>query len=514
MPPPVGFPPVGGGLYPSGPVTRRAARGRPTAASGAAASAAAGAAAGPAPAPASAPAPAPAPAPVVAAYVRPDDVNGTLGQFDDYGAPCRYNPSFDISRLMDVGTLSKSLKARNYFGADISGKEASDRGHTELDDFNQRLATRLRPHLYYTCYMGTILNYLLYPDWSPPDLIIGNTYTPGPEETWQPFIASQESIDDLAWRSKIIRQYLYELLYEFSTGIWHTYASNVAESQDGQAVLRTWQTHFLDDTEVSVYNKAKSLEDVRIKKTENPQVKLQALLTGWTEIQATQHKARYNVAWFVGVIANMIKNNICYSVWKQSGNTAVLLSCTSPAIAIDLVNKAYTQNIDEWKTLGYDKKDDNHGKGRQNNERNRANNSKGGKGKNRSNSRKGGGKWNTKGGKGKGQGGKGNKGGSKGFNKQNNFHCTNCNKSGHTADYCMQEGGGRELKCYACGKYGHYADQCLNPSNKSHHSNRTIGNRGDKRKKDSDSDSSSDSDNEDKRGSRRSKMRSRVTSQN
>ena len=52
MPPPVGFPPVGGGLYTSGPVTRRAARGRPTAASGAAASAAAGAAVAPAPAPA------------------------------------------------------------------------------------------------------------------------------------------------------------------------------------------------------------------------------------------------------------------------------------------------------------------------------------------------------------------------------------------------------------------------------------------------------------------------------
>jgi hypothetical protein len=253
---------------------------------------------------------------------------------------------------MDVLSLGKSIRRYQYFGHPIAGRSDEERTSADLEDYVKMLTTRIEDLSYDGCYGGTVSSYLRDHSYDP-QLVLGATMTPGPTDVWNAFIVSADSIADLELRKHTIRRWIHNVLYNFSDGYWLNVMRNVggADAEDGQAILRLWSGHFLEDEIVNVAARADALLKMRIKGTENPTTKLEQLMAGWRALQCTQHHASYNVQWFCGAVSHLINANAHYSVFRQAGGTAAILNSTSVSAAAQIVRKCWTDNHIEWEKI-------------------------------------------------------------------------------------------------------------------------------------------------------------------
>ena len=361
--------------------------------------------------------------PIAEALVGPpiDTATQTLGQSSSVG---KYTPARDIHNI-NLSTLSKGFDKDFYFGAKISGKSVEDRSNHDLSQFMQRIIGRIEMYSYDECYGGNICKYLLNENYDP-ELELGEVCIPQAGESFSSFQVSEHSIRDLDLRKKTIRRWIYNLLYDFSTGYWHDLIVNNADKSNGQSIIKHWKSMFMEDEIVNIVQRAEGLrlEKNFIKLAENPNPKMQRLLQGYNQLRGSAAGIVYDVSWFNSTLLLMIQNNPCYAIFRQtSGNLNKLLSCKSPQESIHMINQCWVDNHKEWKTMNFPKSTRSSVSNRNNK-----------------------------------PGGRGN-----GANGNNTKTCANCKKKGHVKNDCMMKGGGRETKCYNCNNFGHIARDCRKP---------------------------------------------------
>ena len=101
----------------------------------------------------------------------------------------------------------------------MKGRKPRDRTQADLNKWLNLLRGCLAPHLYNACWGGNMLSYLLDPTYDP-QLDVGDYFEPMPGQGhfWKAFTATQETVDDLEQRKRVLRANAFDFFLHFSTG--------------------------------------------------------------------------------------------------------------------------------------------------------------------------------------------------------------------------------------------------------------------------------------------------------